>query len=84
MMKTKIRENGRLVIPAAYRKALGLKPGDEVNLILEDGEIRVISTRQAIARAQALVRRYVAPERSLSEELLKERREEWNDVKNST
>ncbi len=84
MMKTKIQENGRLVIPAAYRKALGLKPGDEVNLILEDGEIRVISTRQAIARAQALVRRYVAPERSLSEELLKERREEWNDVKNST
>lgn len=75
-MKTKIHEGGRLVIPAAYRKALGLKPGDEVLLILEDDEIRVVSTRQAIARAQALVRRYIPEGRSLSEELIQERREE--------
>ncbi len=75
-MKTTIREGGRLVIPAAYRKALGLKPGDEVLLTLEDGEIRVVSTRQAIARAQTVLRRYVPKGRSLSEELIKERREE--------
>lgn len=75
-MKTIIREDGRLVIPAKYRKALGLKPGDEVLLVLEEDEIRVISTRQAIARAQAVVRRYIPKGRSLSEELIKERREE--------
>jgi len=75
-MKTKIREGGRLVIPAEYRKALGLKPGDEVLLSLEDGEIRVVSTRQAVARSQTLVRRYVPNGRSLSEELIKERQEE--------
>ena len=75
-MKTIIREGGRLVIPAAYRKALGLKPGDEVLLTLEDGEIRVVSTRQAIARAQTLLRHYIPKGRSLSEELIKERREE--------
>lgn len=75
-MKTTIREGGRLVIPAAYRKALGLKPGDEVLLTLEDGEIRVVSTRQAIARAQTLLHRYIPKGRSLSEELIKERREE--------
>ena len=75
-MKTTIREGGRLVIPAAYRKALGLKPGDEVLLSLEDGEIRVVSTRQAVARAQTLVRRYIPKGRSLSEELIKERQEE--------
>jgi AbrB family looped-hinge helix DNA binding protein len=75
-MKTTIREGGRIVIPAAYRKALGLKPGDEVRLTLEDGEIRVVSTRQAIARAQTLIRRYIPKGRSLSEELIKERREE--------
>ena len=75
-MKTTIREGGRLVIPAAYRKALGLKPGDEVLLTLEDGEIRVVSTRQAVTRAQTLVRRYIPKGRSLSEELIKERREE--------
>ncbi len=75
-MKTKIQEGGRLVIPAAYRKALGLQPGDEVLLMLEDGEIRVISTCQAVARSQALLRRYIPQGRSLSEELIKERREE--------
>ena len=75
-MKTTIREGGRLVIPAAYRKALGLKPGDEVLLTLEDGEIRVVSTRQAIARAQTLLQRYIPKGRSLSEELIQERREE--------
>jgi bifunctional DNA-binding transcriptional regulator/antitoxin component of YhaV-PrlF toxin-antitoxin module len=64
------------VIPAAFRKALGLKTGDEVLLVLEDGELRVVSPRQAVARAQNLVRRYVPRERSLSEELIQERREE--------
>ena len=77
-LKTKIGEGGRLVIPAAYRKALGIKPGDEVVLALEEGEIRVLSTRHAIARAQSLVRRYVPKGRSLSEELVRERREEAN------
>jgi len=75
-MKTTIREGGRLVIPAAYRKALALKPGDEVFLVLKDGEIRIVSTRQAIAQAQTLVRRYVPKGRSLSEELIEERHEE--------
>jgi len=75
-MKTTIREGGRLVIPVAYRKALGLKPGDEVLLVLEEGEIRVVSTRQAIVRAQTLLRRYVPEGRSLSEELIQERRKE--------
>jgi antitoxin PrlF len=75
-MKTTIREGGRLVIPAKYRKALGLKSGDEVLLTLEDGEIRVVSAREAVVRAQNLLRRYIPKGRSLSEELIKERREE--------
>ena len=74
-MKTKIREGGRIVIPSAYRKALGLKPGDEVLLSLEDKEIRIISTHQAISErkpwSDATYRKG-----SLSEELIKDRREE--------
>ena len=75
-MKTKIQEGGRLVIPAKYRKALGLKPGDEVQLTLEDGEIKVVSTRQAVAQSQALIRRYIPKDRNLSGELIRERQEE--------
>ena len=55
---------------------MGLKPGDEVILALEDGEVRLLTPRRAIERAQALVRRYVPEGRSLVEELLRERREE--------
>ena len=74
--KTRIGEGGRLVIPSSYRKALGLKPGDEVVLLLEEREIRIVSTRHAIRQAQALVRRYIPEGRSLSEELIQERRDE--------
>ena len=78
-MKTKIGEGGRLVIPSEYRKALGIKPGDEVLIMLEEDELRVINTRKAVFRAQSLVRRYVPEERRLSEELIRERREEALD-----
>ncbi len=75
-MKTILGEGGRIVIPAKYRKAMGLNPGDEILLILEDDQIRLLSIRKAIARVQASVRKYVPEGVSLSEELIKERREE--------
>lgn len=50
--------------------------GIEVVLTLGEGEIRVVTTRQAVRRAQELVRRYVPVGVSLSEELIRERREE--------
>ena len=75
-MKTLIGNGGRLVIPSQFRKALGLKTGDEVQLVLEDDEIRVISTKQAISRAQSIVRRYIPKTLDLSTELIRERRDE--------
>ncbi len=75
-IKTKIGEGGRVVIPARYRKSLGLKSGDDVILVLEEGEVRVMTPRRAIQRAQKLVRRYVPKGRRLVEDLLRERREE--------
>ena len=75
-VKTKIGNGGRLVIPAAYRRELGINPGDDVFLTLEEGEIKLITAPQAIKRAQRLVRHYVPADASLSEELIMERREE--------
>ena len=75
-MNTTIDKGGRLVIPARIRKALRIKPGDKVTLILEDDTLKIISTQQAIANAQKLLRRYIHPGRMLSEELIKERKEE--------
>jgi AbrB family looped-hinge helix DNA binding protein len=74
--KTKLAEGGRVVIPAEYRQALGLHVGDELILRLEDGEVRIFTARQAIKRAQELVRRYIPQNRSLADELIAERRKE--------
>jgi AbrB family looped-hinge helix DNA binding protein len=74
--KTKVAAGGRVVIPAAYRAALGLRVGDHVVLRLEDGEVRILTPRQSIRRAQELVRRYVPAERRMADELIAERRAE--------
>jgi AbrB family looped-hinge helix DNA binding protein len=68
--------SGRIVIPAEYRKAIGINVGDEVILRLEEGEIRLMGRAQAVRQAQELVRRHVGADRSLSEELIAERRAE--------
>jgi len=75
-IKTKLGKGGRIVIPAQYRKTLKLEPGDEVILVMEDGEVRLLTPQRAVQRAQALVRRYIPPGRSLVKELLQERHEE--------
>ena len=36
--KTKLRDGGRVVIPAEYRKAIEIKVGDEVIMVLKEGE----------------------------------------------
>lgn len=73
---TKLGEGGRLVIPADYRKALGVDTGDELVLVLEERTMRVLTPREAIRQAQALVRSYIPKGRNLSQELISERRRE--------
>ena len=73
-IRTKIAEGGRVVIPAEYRQALGLNIGDEVIIRLEEGALRIFTPDQAIAYAQELLRPYLPQGRSLSDELIRERR----------
>jgi AbrB family looped-hinge helix DNA binding protein len=71
---TQISENGRIVIPAAYRKAMGLKGGEVVTIRMDEDGLHIQSQAQAIKRAQAIVRKYVSADRKLSDELIAERR----------
>ena len=64
-----------VVIPASFRKALGINPGDEVILSLEEDELRITTMKRRIERAQRHVRKYVKPGVSLVDELIAERRE---------
>ena len=70
---------GRLVIPSAIRKAIGLNVGDEVVLMVDGEELRLLTSAQAIVRAQALLRKHVAAGRRLSDELVRQRRREAAD-----
>ena len=74
-VRLKVNENGRLVIPAEFRRALGICAGDEVILTWKDDEIRITTMKKRIERAQRHVRQYVKPGVSLVDELIAERRE---------
>ena len=47
---------GRLVVPAKFRKALGIEGGAELTASLKDGGIRLQTVDAAVARAQALAK----------------------------
>ena len=69
-------ERGRLVLPAALRRRLGLHPGDRL-IVTDDAEggLRILSAREQARRLYGIYQS-VAPGRSLAEELIAERREE--------
>lgn len=70
-------DGGRLVIPAAVRRDVGLSQGTAVVIsVMDDGDLRVSTPAADLRRARELVRRYVRPGDSLVEELLAERRAE--------
>lgn len=68
--------DGRIVVPAAYRRLLGIEAGGHVLMLLEDGEIRLVGRDAAIRRAQGLVSRYIPKDVNLSDELIADRRAE--------
>jgi AbrB family looped-hinge helix DNA binding protein len=73
----KIIEGGKLVIPASMRRAMGISRGDTVVVeLLPEGELRVRPLRSAIREAQEIVRKSVRGNRSLAEELMRERKQD--------
>jgi AbrB family looped-hinge helix DNA binding protein len=70
-----VNENGRVVIPASYRKVLGLNGGGQVIFSVKDDEVRIMTKRQMLERARRRIRKYVKPGTSLADELIAERRE---------
>jgi AbrB family looped-hinge helix DNA binding protein len=67
---------GRVVIPAAFRKAMQVKEGDRVMARIVDGELRLITPDMAITRAQKWVRETIPAGVSLVDDLLEMRRQE--------
>ena len=74
--RLKMGGSGRITIPAAHRKALGLEIGDELILRIEQDELRIASPRLALERARSLIARYVPDHEDLVQGLINERRAE--------
>jgi AbrB family looped-hinge helix DNA binding protein len=71
--EVRLNAQGRLVIPAEFRKALGFAPGDELVMHIDDGGLRIETVANIIRRAQDEFAR-VPAERNLVKELLEQRR----------
>ena len=56
VLKGKIVEGGRIIVPARFREQLGLSKGDTIFMEIDDGELRVRPARSALRRIQAKLR----------------------------
>ena len=67
---------GRVLIPVAVRRALGLGAGSHLLLRLREGGFELMTVSAAVREAQRLVRKRVPTGRKLVDDLLRERRRE--------
>jgi AbrB family looped-hinge helix DNA binding protein len=78
--KVTVTDRGRIVLPAEVRERLKIKDGDWLTLILEpDGVIKMLTGKVWTDNFLQVMRhaaRHIPPGRSLSDELIAERRRE--------
>lgn len=70
-----VGRQGRVVLPAKIRAALGVEEGDELIATVEEGRLVMETFEASLARLQKRWRK-IAPGRSLVDELIQERRAE--------
>ena len=76
LIRTRLSDGGRVIIPLELRQAFHLRPGDELIFAHDEAGIHILTLDLAVERAQQAVRRLVPPGHRASEELKKMRRAE--------
>jgi bifunctional DNA-binding transcriptional regulator/antitoxin component of YhaV-PrlF toxin-antitoxin module len=74
-LQMELMSNGTVTIPPELYAKLGWQAGEKLIVQLEDGEVKIFSQAQAIARAQEWVASFVPVDASLADELIAERRQ---------
>ena len=76
-ISVRVEKSGRILIPAAVRRKLGLKEGEsDLLLKIDETPVGVTTRAQALAHIQKWAAGYAVPGRVFSEELIEERRKE--------
>ncbi|BAU12266.1 hypothetical protein LEP3755_27950 [Leptolyngbya sp. NIES-3755] len=75
-LEMKVAEGGKVEIPSEVAMALGWQVGEKLTVQVQNGEVRIFSQAQAVRRVQTWVKSFVSEGRSLSDELIAERRQE--------
>ena len=70
-----VASNGRMVLPAAVRKAMGLQGDTKVILTVEDDQVRLSPIGHGVSRAKALYREHAKHARS-TDDFLDDRKAE--------
>ena len=55
--RVRVDPGGRVVVPAEFRKALGIRNGQEVLMALDDGFVRLQTIDAALERVRVVARR---------------------------
>ena len=71
-----VAKDGRIVIPARFRKELGIRPGDKLVVQLQRNELRISARAEALRKLQDQVTCAVPRGVSLAQQLMEERRRE--------
>lgn len=63
----KVASNGRMILPASVRKAMGLHGEAKVILTVEDDQVRLSPIGHGVSRAQALYREHAKQARTIDD-----------------
>ena len=74
-MDIRVAGNGRMVLPASVRKAMGLHGDAKVILTVEDDQVRLSPIGHGVSRAQALYREHAKQART-TDDFLSDRKAE--------
>ena len=74
--KAEVHKAGRITIPIEVRKQFQIAEGDVLTIRQEDGELKIITARQALTHARNLVQPYLQSSESSVDNFIGSRRSE--------
>ncbi|MGH2458354.1 MAG: AbrB/MazE/SpoVT family DNA-binding domain-containing protein [Chloroflexota bacterium] len=60
-LSTVVTRKGQITVPIEIRDALGLRQGDRVTLVLEEGQVRLRKTRSVVDRTAGVLKQDEMP-----------------------